>query len=197
MAEYLKLTEVARRLDVSEKTARRYVKTGTLPSVFVGGAYRVSEADLAEFLEGARVEPGKAPASPSLDPSFNDVLDEERRNSEDAWRAEYLARADEMLDEWEGELEEKLALADNDLAAFFDWLDEIRKFGRPHITGVVSGYMATTSYRLEAVLNAKPYLDSYDDLWRRIEAFLEQTTKLSEEDEKRFRELSKEAREIR
>lgn len=62
MAEYLKLPEVARRLDVSEKTARRYVKTGALPSVFIGGAYRVSEPDLEEFLEGARVEPGKAPA---------------------------------------------------------------------------------------------------------------------------------------
>lgn len=60
MAEYLKLTEVARRLDVSEKTARRYVKAGVLPSVFVGNAYRVSEPDLEEFLRGAKVEAGKA-----------------------------------------------------------------------------------------------------------------------------------------
>ncbi len=77
MAEYLKLPEVARRLDVSEKTARRYVKSGTLPSVFVGGAYRVSEADLQKFLEGARVEPGKADAPPSSEPE--EVPEEERR----------------------------------------------------------------------------------------------------------------------
>lgn len=57
MADYLKIPEVARRLDVSEKTARRYVKAGTIPSVFVGGAYRVSEEDLAQYLQGARVEP--------------------------------------------------------------------------------------------------------------------------------------------
>jgi excisionase family DNA binding protein len=58
MAEYLKLPEVARRLDVSEKTARRYVKAGALPSVFIGNAYRVSEEDLEEYLRDARVQPG-------------------------------------------------------------------------------------------------------------------------------------------
>jgi excisionase family DNA binding protein len=62
VADYVKIPELARRLDVSEKTARRYVQSGKLPSVFVGGAYRVSEADLTRFLEGARVEPGKAEA---------------------------------------------------------------------------------------------------------------------------------------
>jgi excisionase family DNA binding protein len=64
MEDYLKIPEVARRLDVSEKTARRLVKSGSLPAVFVGGAYRVSEVDLAGYLESAKVTPGKAPASP-------------------------------------------------------------------------------------------------------------------------------------
>ena len=58
MAEQLKLLEVAKRLGVSEKTARRYVKSGAIPSVFVGGAYRVSEEDLEAFLQGAKVTPG-------------------------------------------------------------------------------------------------------------------------------------------
>jgi excisionase family DNA binding protein len=61
-AEYVKIPELAHRLDVSEKTARRYVKEGKLPSVFIGGAFRVSEEDLKEFLEGAKVNPGKAQA---------------------------------------------------------------------------------------------------------------------------------------
>jgi excisionase family DNA binding protein len=78
VAEYLKLTEVARRLDVSEKTARRYVKSGALPSVFIGGAYRVSEGDLEEFLDNAKVDPGKAPASSQ--PSFDGLLEEEQRD---------------------------------------------------------------------------------------------------------------------
>lgn len=60
MAEYLKIPEVARRLDVSEKTARRYVKAGTLSSTFIGGAYRVTEEDLAEFVHRAEVKPEDA-----------------------------------------------------------------------------------------------------------------------------------------
>ncbi len=68
MADYLKIPELARRLDVSEKTARRYVRDGTLPSVFVGGAYRVSEGDLEKYLEGAKVQPGKAPGPAQLEP---------------------------------------------------------------------------------------------------------------------------------
>jgi excisionase family DNA binding protein len=77
VADYVKLPEVARRLDVSEKTARRMVKSGKLPAVFIGGAYRVSEEDLAVYLESARVDPGKAPASSQ--PSFNGLLEEEGR----------------------------------------------------------------------------------------------------------------------
>jgi excisionase family DNA binding protein len=79
VAEYLKLQEVARRLDVSEKTARRYVKSGTLPSLFIGGAYRVSEADLQEFLKQARVDPGKAPGRSPAELSLFNGLEEERR----------------------------------------------------------------------------------------------------------------------
>jgi excisionase family DNA binding protein len=80
LADYLKIPEVARRLDVSEPTVRRMVKGGKLPSVFIGGAYRVSEADLEEFLENAKVEPGKAQAPPSPEqPNFNGLLEEERR----------------------------------------------------------------------------------------------------------------------
>jgi excisionase family DNA binding protein len=85
VAEQLKLPEVARRLGVSEKTARRYVKSGALPSMFVGGAYRVSEEDLEGFLQGAKVTPSggspKAPRRSPSEPSFNDVLKEERRLS--------------------------------------------------------------------------------------------------------------------
>ncbi len=65
MAEYLKLAEVARKLDVSEKTARRYVKSGEIPSVFIGNKYRVSEDDLQEYIRGAKVHPvGVRPKSP-------------------------------------------------------------------------------------------------------------------------------------
>src|SRR5215218_1897231 len=54
------------------------VKGGKLPSVFIGGAYRVSEEDLAEYIESARVTPGKAQAPHSQHSLFNG-LEEERR----------------------------------------------------------------------------------------------------------------------
>jgi excisionase family DNA binding protein len=79
LADYLKIPEVARRLDVSEPTVRRMVKGGKLPSVFIGGAYRISEEDLAEYIEDARVIPGKAVAPPSPQPTLNGALEEERR----------------------------------------------------------------------------------------------------------------------
>jgi excisionase family DNA binding protein len=90
VAEQIKLPEVARRLGVSEKTARRYVKSGALPSMFVGGAYRVSEEDLEGFLQGAKVTPSGGPpkAPASSQPSFAWLLEEERRSRYlNAWRA--------------------------------------------------------------------------------------------------------------
>lgn len=62
MTNALKLSEVAHRLGISERTARRYVRSGELPSVYYGAAYRVSEEDLEEFIESRRSKPGKAQA---------------------------------------------------------------------------------------------------------------------------------------
>jgi excisionase family DNA binding protein len=100
VAEQLKLPEVARRLGVSEKTARRYVKSGALPSMFVGGAYRVSEEDLEGFLQDAKVTPsGGSPKAPaSSQPSFNRLLEEERR-----------ATISDVLGSWRGMHEEGVA----------------------------------------------------------------------------------------
>jgi excisionase family DNA binding protein len=57
-----KLPEAAHELGVSEKTVRRYVKSGELPASFIGGAYRISELDLKKFKQDARVDPGKVGA---------------------------------------------------------------------------------------------------------------------------------------
>lgn len=90
VSSYLKLPEVAMRLGISEKTARRYIKSGALPSIFVGNAYRVHPDDLAAFVRQesaghatmAGVETPKAQAPPSIEPSINDVLKEEKRREE-------------------------------------------------------------------------------------------------------------------
>lgn len=102
MAEYLKLAEVARRLDVSEKTARRYVKSGELPSMFIGNAYRVSEEDLEGYLRDARVQPGDSP--PKAD----------ARSLAGAW---FKARG----------LDDELALPDHESVSFVAALDSVSK----------------------------------------------------------------------
>ncbi|PLS83127.1 MAG: hypothetical protein CYG60_22670 [Actinobacteria bacterium] len=71
----LKLPEVAQRLGVSEKTARRYVKSGSIPSVFVGGAYRVSEEDVAKYLNEARVSTEEADSPKDQAPLPLEVVD--------------------------------------------------------------------------------------------------------------------------
>jgi len=62
--------------------------------MFVGGAYRVSEEDLEGFLQGAKVTPsGGSPKAPaSSQPSFNGLLEEERRAQHLGVWKDYLSR---------------------------------------------------------------------------------------------------------
>jgi excisionase family DNA binding protein len=108
MVDYVKIPELARRLDVSEKTARKYVKTGVLPSSFLGGAYRVTEQDLQHYIENARVEPGKAlaPLSPQPPLLFSGSETEEERRAIEALDA-HLAKLEGDLDR--GELDREMA----------------------------------------------------------------------------------------
>ncbi len=54
MEGYLKVHEVARVLDVHTDTARRYVREGIIPSVFIGNSYRVQAEDVEHFIERRR-----------------------------------------------------------------------------------------------------------------------------------------------
>jgi excisionase family DNA binding protein len=64
---YMKIPDAAQRLELSEKTVRRHVKSGELPSVFIGGMYRISEEGLEAFIESRRVEGPLALGRASLD----------------------------------------------------------------------------------------------------------------------------------
>jgi excisionase family DNA binding protein len=46
---------VAQRLDVSEKSVRRYIERGELAAYRIGGQIRIGEADLQNFLRSCRV----------------------------------------------------------------------------------------------------------------------------------------------
>jgi len=197
VSSYLKLPEVAHRLGVSEKTARRYIKAGALPSIFVGNAYRVHPNELEAFVERTSVdhsvgEEPDAPKAPSSSPKALESQVGEERSPEDVWRAEYLARADEMLNKWEDEFEEKAALAESDPDRFKEWVREIREFGTPHMMGLVSAYAAVATYKLEAVIGVAKFLGPWDDLWRRIEPIID-TIQVSEEDVRRFQEWCEDA----
>lgn len=142
------------------------------------------DADVGDFFPKARRSSPEAPESHAG----------EERNSENVWKEEYLARVTDMLVKWEDELEEKLALAESEPVRFFDWLKEVREFGRPLMGGVVSGYIATSSYRLEPVVNSAKFLGPWNDLWLRIEERGDQVITWSADDDKHFRELCEEAR---
>jgi excisionase family DNA binding protein len=84
---YLSLSEAADALDISERTAYRWIKTGKLRAYKPGRDYWIPESALAELVEESEVRP-KAPRRSPSEPSFNDVLEEERRSRYlNAWRA--------------------------------------------------------------------------------------------------------------
>jgi transcriptional regulator with XRE-family HTH domain len=150
---------------------------------------------LADALEVSLYELMEEEAPKAYGPTLQLELEEqreaseERRDSEGVWRAEYLARTDEMLSKWEGEIEGELALAENEPARFFDWVQQIREFGNPHIMGIVSGFESTTSFRLEAVLGGAEFVGRWSGLWHRIEERVRQldpTNKVTEEDLEQF-----------
>jgi excisionase family DNA binding protein len=88
--ELLSLQEAADRLGVSVYTVRRWIKDGKLRAFKPGKEYRVREPDFEEFLRTREVRP-KAPRRSPSEPSFNDVLDQQRRSEQlkhlRAWRA--------------------------------------------------------------------------------------------------------------
>jgi excisionase family DNA binding protein len=90
--EHLSLAEAAGRMGISERTARRWIKSGKLRAYKPGRDYWIPESALGELVEESEVHP-KAQAPPSAEqPSFNGLLEEERREQHlGAWKS-YLSR---------------------------------------------------------------------------------------------------------
>jgi excisionase family DNA binding protein len=84
---YLSLSEAADALDISERTAHRWIKSGKLRSYKPGRDHKIPQSAIMEAIEAGEVRP-KAPGRSPSEPSFNDVLEEERRPRYlNAWRA--------------------------------------------------------------------------------------------------------------
>jgi excisionase family DNA binding protein len=73
------LSEVAGLMGVSERTVRRWIKSGRLKAYKPGRDYRIPETALRTFIEESEISP-KVPAPPSSDDlTLNHLLEEEER----------------------------------------------------------------------------------------------------------------------
>jgi excisionase family DNA binding protein len=113
--QHFSLSEVAIGLRVSERTVRRWIKAGKLKAYKPGRDFRIPESAVRELVERGEVSP-KAQAARLLEPSFNDVLAEERHDDVDV-RALDEALAEDLRQQREGrlrELDSKLGRAGDD-----------------------------------------------------------------------------------
>jgi excisionase family DNA binding protein len=74
----LSLSEVAGLMGVSERTVRRWIKSGKLRAYKPGRDYRIPESAFQKFVAESEISPKERGRS-LLEPSLNDVLEEERR----------------------------------------------------------------------------------------------------------------------
>ncbi len=51
---YLSVAEIARQLNISEDTVRRWIKSGKLEALELGGQYRIHPQDYEKFLQKHR-----------------------------------------------------------------------------------------------------------------------------------------------
>jgi len=75
---YLSLSEAAAALDISERTAYRWINSGKLRAYKPGRDYRIPESAIKEAVEESEVRP-KASGRSSLEPSLFNGLEDERR----------------------------------------------------------------------------------------------------------------------
>ena len=88
------------------QTVRRWIQSGKLRAFKPGKEYRVREADLEEFLAAREVRP-KAPGRSPFEPTFNDVLEDERRGYESHVR-EHINSLGRAADQWQRFVDEGL-----------------------------------------------------------------------------------------
>src|SRR5919107_144189 len=90
---YLSLSEAADALDISERTAYRWIKSGKLRAYKPGRDYRIPDSAIKEAIEASEISP-KAPRRSLLEPSlFNGVEDEWRRAELAKWLEERCGHA--------------------------------------------------------------------------------------------------------
>src|ERR687889_2875573 len=67
MEEHLSVAEAAERMGISERTARRWIKSGKLRAYKPGRDYWIPESAIREVVEESRVHPKSLSRSPQLE----------------------------------------------------------------------------------------------------------------------------------
>ncbi|MBA3702890.1 MAG: helix-turn-helix domain-containing protein [Rubrobacteraceae bacterium] len=113
---YLSLSEAAGALGISERTAHRWIKSGKLRSYKPGRDHKIPESAIIEAIEAGEVRPkAQAPPSPEQ-PSFNGLLEEERREAETAEML--ISFGERMVARFDSELKGRAEAEDLE---WFDW----------------------------------------------------------------------------
>ncbi|MBW8297972.1 MAG: helix-turn-helix domain-containing protein [Hydrogenophaga sp.] len=63
--QYQTVQEVADRLKISEATVRHWIKDGSLRAIDIGKGWRISDADLQDFLRRHETRPREAGGHPA------------------------------------------------------------------------------------------------------------------------------------
>src|SRR5918994_2034556 len=117
----LALNEVAGFMGVSERTVRRWIKSGNLKAYKPGRDYRIPESAVREFVEDSEISPKASRRSP-LEPSlFNGLEDERREAAYQAW-LEFVNR---YADRWEA----RIAAGDFDLGNVNEFIATLEDLG--------------------------------------------------------------------
>lgn len=129
---HLTLSEVAGLMGVSERTVRRWIKSGKLRAYKPGRDYRIPESSLRTFVKDSEISP-KALRRSLLEPTLFNGLAEERH---EAIYGSWLAFANLYADRWERRLE----AGDFDLGSIYEFvrvsedvMDVLRELNRAEV----------------------------------------------------------------
>jgi excisionase family DNA binding protein len=173
---HLSLSEAADALNISERTAYRWIKSGKLRAYKPGRDYWIPESAIKEVVKESVVRP-KAPAPPSQ-PSFDNHLRAEEQTEElgTKWEAA-VSSARQLRERAQARVEELLAAwqtskdREEDPAERRRYLDEMGELLQEAYDARPTLFEATSWERLADQWPEIQAADRfYNELWRLVEA---------------------------
>jgi excisionase family DNA binding protein len=181
---HLTLSDVAGLMGVSERTVRRWIKSGKLKAYKPGRDYRIPESSVRAFVEGSEISP-KALRRSALEPSLFNGLEDERRPYDFRAAATGLHR---YCSHWERKLREN----DFDYQAlkeFFVAVEHWHPILQTALDTELNELMADTELSFSSELLAR------SEIWQACDRYIELGVSLANAGNERFdTELEEEQR---